>query len=155
MELDQLNDKIDRVYSAVWERTKSLSNLLGDLTVRLQKIERSVESPSLASEVRELATRIGDIEKAIDQIKADTFISRSLSGYGDRLIDLFAQIVASRLDHRLINPLQQPPAAHNRTADRPGNPTRPPGQSEQSEQSAPIQQGSGGGPSISRDWVGP
>jgi hypothetical protein len=85
------------VNAASWERSKSVANLVGDLTVRVQRLENSVGSATLAAEVKELSQRLANLESDLEQMQHETLISRSLGQYGAQLVELLAQVVAVKM----------------------------------------------------------
>jgi septal ring factor EnvC (AmiA/AmiB activator) len=98
MELKELNDRVDRLAASSWERSKAIANTMGDLTVRIARLERTAAGVQLASELKELAQRIANLEHELSQLQTDTFISRNLGNYGSRLVELLAEVVAQKLD---------------------------------------------------------
>lgn len=104
MELSELNARVDRLAASQWERSKAIANTMGDLTVRVARLERTSEGGQLAAEIKELAQRIANLEMEIHELQTDTFISRSLGNYGSRLVDLLAEIVAQKMAPRSNQP---------------------------------------------------
>lgn len=102
MELNEINARVDRLAAAQWERGKAIANTMGDLTVRVARLERTAEGNQIAAELKELAQRIANLEMELQELQTDTFISRNLGNYGARLVDLLAEIVAQKMSPRVL-----------------------------------------------------
>lgn len=98
-----LSDRIDKVSQASWERSRALQSmfsLLGQRVARLEQGGAGQAPPDLAivqAELKELSQSVEQLRQQVEQITMDTAISRGLGGWGERLVLVFADIVADRL----------------------------------------------------------
>lgn len=120
MELSELNQKVEKVLQAQWNRLKAISDYQASLTVRVQALETAVELRALSVDVQEMAKITKALEAELQGLRTDTFISRSVGAYGDRLVELLAEIVARRIGQGHFS---APPAEQDR--GMPAVPPRP------------------------------
>jgi chromosome segregation ATPase len=100
-------DRIDSLSRKLWETTKSWQQQFVTLGERINQLEqkRPVSQPEIAgAEVKALRAELAEIGKEVEalriqveQLSQDTGISRSLGGFGERLVIMLADLVASRI----------------------------------------------------------